>query len=96
MEMDELQQEFHDFQLLGGTAIPKFSLNEKYPNMADRIDIVWNRIGIMTSADGMKRFKCLSPIAKLILSQCRGGTSFFIWLSRIKMLFVQILILRKP
>ena len=35
--------------------------------MADRIDIVWNRIGIMTYADGMKRFMRLFLIAKLIL-----------------------------
>ena len=66
--MDELQQEFHEFQLLEETKIPKSPLNEKYPDMADRIDIVWNRIGEMTSADGTKRFKRLFPIAKIILS----------------------------
>ena len=36
--------------------------------MADHIDIVWNRIGGMTSANGAKRFKRLLPIVKLILS----------------------------
>ena len=50
--MDELQQEFHKFQLLEETEIPKSPLNEKYPDMADGIYIVWNRIGEMTSADG--------------------------------------------
>ena len=49
VEMDELRQE--------ETNTPKSSLNEKYPDMVDRIDIVWNRIGEMTSA-----------IVKLILS----------------------------
>ena len=68
VEMDELQQEFHDFKLLGETEIPKSPLNEKYPNMADRIDIVWNRIGEMISADGTKRLKRLFPISKLIIS----------------------------
>ena len=66
--MDELQQEFHEFQLLEETKIPKSPLNEKYPDMADRVDIVWNRIGEMTSADGTKRFKRLFPIAIIILS----------------------------
>ena len=66
--MDELQQEFHEFQLLEETQIPKSPLNEKYHDMADRIDIVWNRIGEMISADGTKRIKRLFPIAKLILS----------------------------
>ena len=80
-EMDELQQEFHEFQLLEETKIPKSPLKEKYLDMADRIDIVWNRIGEMTSADGTKRFKRPFPIAKnnLITSsfKCRGRTSFF-------------------
>ena len=52
VKMDELQQEFHKFQLLEETEIPKSPLNEKYPDMADGIYIVWNRIGEMTSADG--------------------------------------------
>ena len=68
MEIDELQQEFHEFQLLEETEIPNSPLNEKYPDMVDRIDIVWNRIGEITSVVGTKRFKCLFPIAKLILS----------------------------
>ena len=68
VEMVELQQEFHNFQLLGETEILKSPLNEKYPNMVDRIDIVCNRIGEVISADGMKRFKRLFPISKLILS----------------------------
>ena len=66
--MDELRQEFHEFQLLEETEIPKSPLNEKYPDMADRIYIVWNRIGEMTSADSTKRFKRLFPIAKLTLT----------------------------
>ena len=66
--MNELQQEFHEFQLLEETEIPKSPSNEKYPNMSDRIGIVWNRIREVTSADGTKRFKRLFPIAKLILS----------------------------
>ena len=66
--MAELEQEFHEFQLLQETEIPKSPSNEKYPDMADRKDIAWNRIGEMTSADGAKRFKCLFPIAKLVLS----------------------------
>ena len=50
--MVQLQQEFLKFQLLEETEIPKSPLNEKYPNMADRIDIGWNRIGEIISADG--------------------------------------------
>ena len=65
--MDEVRQEFHEFQLLEEIEIAESSLNEKYPNMAGRIDIVWNRIGEMTSAVGTKRFKHLFPIARLIL-----------------------------
>ena len=61
--MNELQQEFHEFQLLEETEIPKSPSNEKYPNMADRIAIVWNRIREVTSADGTKQFKRLFPIA---------------------------------
>ena len=66
--MNELQQEFHEFQLLEEPEIPKSPSNEKYLSMADRIDIAWNRIAEMTSADGTKLFKRLFPIAKLILS----------------------------
>ena len=44
MEIDELQQDFHDFQLLGETEIPKSPLYAEYPNMAERIDIVWNEM----------------------------------------------------
>ena len=66
--MVQLQQEFHKFQLLEETEIPKFPVNEKYPDMTDSIDIAWNCIGEMTSAAHCtKRFKCLFPIAKLIL-----------------------------
>ena len=50
--MDELQYEFYEFQLLEETKIPKSPLNKRYPNMADRIDIGWNRIGEIISADG--------------------------------------------
>ena len=50
--MDELQQQFHEFQLLEETGIPKSPLNEKYPNMPDRTDIMWHRIGEMASAYG--------------------------------------------
>ena len=64
--MDGVQQKFHEFQLLEETEIPKSPLNEKYSDMADYVDIVWNRIGEMTSADGTKQFKRLFPIAKLI------------------------------
>ena len=35
--------------------------------MADFIDIVWYRIGKMTSSDCTKRFKRFFPVAKLIL-----------------------------
>ena len=42
--------------------------------MADRIDIVWNCIGEMTSADGTQQFKRLFPIAKLILSLPHSNT----------------------
>ena len=52
MEMDELQQQFHEFQLLEETEIPKSPLNEKYLDMPDSTDIMWNRIGEMTSAYG--------------------------------------------
>ena len=51
-EMDELQYEFYEFQLLEETKIPKSPLNKKYPNMADRIDIGWNRTSEIISADG--------------------------------------------
>ena len=67
-KMVELELEFHEFQILEETQIPKSPSNEKYLGMADRIDIAWNRIGEMTSADGAKRFKYLFPIAKLVLS----------------------------
>ena len=95
--MVELEQEFHEFQLLQETEIPKSPSNEKYPDMADRKDIAWNRIGEMTSADGAKRFKCLFPIAKLVLSLAHLNAEeerLFLWLSGIKLLFVQILILK--
>ena len=59
MEIDELQQEFHEFQLLEETEISKSPLNEKYPDMADLVDIVWDRIGEMASADGTKLFRRL-------------------------------------
>ena len=55
--------------------------------MADRIDIVWNR------------FKRLLPIAKLILSLPNSSAEeerFLLWLRGIRLLFVQILILKKP
>ena len=42
--------------------------------MANRIDIVWNRIGEVTSADGTKQFKPLFPIAKLTLSLPHSNT----------------------
>ena len=56
--MVQLQQEFYKFQLLEETEIPKFPVNEKYPDMTDSIDIAWNCIGEMTSAAHCtKRFK---------------------------------------
>ena len=97
--MDELQQEFEEFQLLEEIEIPKSPLNEKYRDMADRRDIVCNFICEMTSADGTKRFKRLFPVAKLILSLPHSNAEeecLFLILSRIKLLFVQILILKKP
>lgn len=71
-------------------------LNEKYPNMADRIDIGWNRIGEIISADGTYIFKRLFPVAKLILSIPHSDTEEELLLSGIKLLFVQILTLKKP
>ena len=67
MEMDELQQQFHEFQLLEETEIPKYLENEKYLDMPDSTDIMWNRIGEMTSAYGKIWFNRLFPIEKLIL-----------------------------
>ena len=51
---DEIQQEFYEFQPLEETEIPKSPLKEKYYDIADRIDIVWNRIVEMVSEDSTK------------------------------------------
>ena len=51
---DEIQQEFYEFQLLEETEIPKSPLKEKCYDIADRIDIVWNRIVEMVSEDSTK------------------------------------------
>ena len=36
MEIDTLQQKFREFQFLKESGIPKFSLNEKYPDILYR------------------------------------------------------------
>lgn len=73
-ELTKLNEEFVDYQLLNDEIIPQFIwdkatvlINEETNEKKYRMDVIWQYLSSMKSADGRNRFRRLSSVAKLVL-----------------------------
>lgn len=73
-ELDELLEEFIDFQLLSDGEIPStvwekasITLDDSVHATYHRLDLIWHHLSTIKSPDGTLRFKRLCQIAKLVM-----------------------------